>query len=268
MNTKVSVKAQALPDLKIPQYRLPMIIFMFLWPALWFSILIYGLGPLLLRADGTISTWAANLIWLLGNGAELLVALVILHREGYKLTWNGLRDRIKLRWPDRWWKWLVILGMFILLYGITVMLQPLEQTIARLLPPPDWLPDHPLKSIEGLGDAYPDVNMTGNFLFIFYRWVILGFICNMVGEELYYRGMLMPKMKSVFEKWDWVANGLGFTLKHLYYYWRLPYIWPGGLGYAFIFGPMGSLPVAILVHWIGNMEPFTLILAIRAALGW
>ena len=40
----------------------------------------------------------------------------------------------------------------------------------------------------------------------------------------------LPKMRAAFGKWDWVANGLGFSLKHIYFYWRIPYLWPAGLG--------------------------------------
>jgi membrane protease YdiL (CAAX protease family) len=90
---------------------------------------------------------------------------------------------------------------------------------------------------------------------------------NMIGEELYYRGALQPKMRGVFGRWDWVANGILFALKHVYFWWRLHFIWPGGLAFAFIFGPMGSLPLSILAHWIGNQEPFILIGILSAVLG-
>ncbi|MBN1306015.1 MAG: hypothetical protein JXA13_16380 [Anaerolineales bacterium] len=34
-------------------------------------------------------------------------------------------------------------------------------------------------------------------------------ICNTVlGEELLFRGLLLPRMQGVFGKWDWLANGL------------------------------------------------------------
>ncbi|NND03897.1 MAG: CPBP family intramembrane metalloprotease [Acidimicrobiia bacterium] len=83
-----------------------------------------------------------------------------------------------------------------------------------------------------------------------YRFIILGFILNMIGEELYYRAALLPKMRAVFGKGDWVANGIGFAAKHLYYWWRVPFLVPAGLGLAFYFGPMRSLPLAILAHWL------------------
>jgi hypothetical protein len=39
-----------------------------------------------------------------------------------------------------------------------------------------------------------------------------------------------------------------------------------GLGFAFAAGLLGSLPLAMVYHWIGNF-PFNLIILILAALG-
>jgi hypothetical protein len=265
---KNSLKNQTSPNLPVPQYSLLMILFMFTWPGLWFCFLIYIVGPHFFNADGTVPTWLFHLIWLLGNGAELVVALVILRREGCKLTWNGLRDRINLRWPNSWNKWLIILGVIVVCYFVGDWLSFTPQWVASFMPVPTWIPfNNPSQAINSLKDGYPDVNFIGNWWFVFYRWVILGFICNMVGEELYYRGMLMPKMKGVFGRWYWVANGFLFTLKHFYFYWNIVSIFPYDFGFAFIAGPIGSLPIAILSHWLSNMEPFTLFWGIKAALG-
>src|SRR3712207_8445083 len=68
----------------IPQYRLPMILFMFAWPAAWFMFLIWVLSPLLFGTPAPgefISTWLFFGIATLGNAAELIVALVVLRSE-------------------------------------------------------------------------------------------------------------------------------------------------------------------------------------------
>jgi uncharacterized protein len=31
---------------------------------------------------------------------------------------------------------------------------------------------------------------------------------TVLGEELLFRGMLLPRMRTVFGRWDWVANGV------------------------------------------------------------
>jgi membrane protease YdiL (CAAX protease family) len=32
----------------------------------------------------------------------------------------------------------------------------------------------------------------------------------------------------------------------------VPYLIPAGIAFGFIYGPMGSLPLAVLFHWLGN----------------
>jgi len=56
---------------------------------------------------------------------------------------------------------------------------------------------------------------------------------------------------QVFARYG-VANGVLFTLKHIYQRWLYPAILVGGLTFAFVAGPLGSLPLAMAFHWIGN----------------
>jgi len=240
---------------------------MFAWPIVWFVFLIYVIGPMMLRADGTVPTWAVILISMLGNGAELTAALIIFRREGYRLTLSALRERINWRWPKNWKIWAAFAGVFVLGFSFSMLLSPTAQSIAKVSSIPDWMPGHPLKEINSLQEGYPDINFEGNYLFFIIQNFVVVIIFNMFGEELYYRAALQPKMRDVFGKWDWVANGVGFALKHLYFWWRVPMLVPAGLGFAFIFGPLGSLPLSILSHWIGNMEPMMLYFGILALFG-
>ena len=43
-----------------------------------------------------------------------------------------------------------------------------------------------------------------------------------LGEEFLFHGVLLPKMKGVFGRWDWVANGVAFGLYHLHQPWGIP----------------------------------------------
>jgi CAAX protease family protein len=64
--------------------------------------------------------------------------------------------------------------------------------------------------------------------------------------------MLQPKMRGVFGKWDWVSNGLLFALKHVYQRWGYGTGVFSGLAFALLGGPVGSVPLAMLLHWVGN----------------
>jgi len=237
----------------IPQYGLPKILLMYAWPVVWFAFLIYVIGPTFVRPDGTYRLWGHNLIGILGNGAELLVALVILRREGYRLTPKALRARINARFPDKLWKWAASVGAFVVAVGLVMLAVPLEAKIATLLPPPDWMPDHPLHEVSTLQGPSADRNPVGRVLSWIYQFVVVGLIMNYLGEGLYYRAALQPKLRGVFGKGSWIAAGVGFGLKHLYFWWRVPYLVPVGLALAFLYGPMGSLPLALFFHWLGNI---------------
>jgi polyferredoxin len=92
---------------KILQYGLWMILFMFVWPALWYTFLIYIIGRQFIPEGGTTPTWLLLSITVLGSGAELLAGLVLLRREGYSLRLNSLRERIRWQWPKGWKAWLL-----------------------------------------------------------------------------------------------------------------------------------------------------------------
>jgi Type II CAAX prenyl endopeptidase Rce1-like len=53
----------------------------------------------------------------------------------------------------------------------------------------------------------------------------------MLGEELLFRGFLLPRMNGAFGRGDWVANGVLFAGYHLH----VPWVVPAGLLDTFIF---------------------------------
>lgn len=242
-------------DSAVTQYNLAKILFMFTWPALWFMLLVYIIAPLFVPVGERTPTPIFLGVGILGNGAELIVALILLHREGYKLSISALRERVRLHWPKGWKKWGLALAVFVIAYALSMLAHPLCKSLATVpgfIPPTSWPPaSDPRVEITSAADAFPDINLSGNYLF-FVFFLIYGFIFNIVGEELYYRGLLLPKMRGVFGKWDWVANGILFTLKHVYQRWLFPSILAGSLGFAFFAGPLGSLPLAMFFHWFVN----------------
>jgi membrane protease YdiL (CAAX protease family) len=59
-------------------------------------------------------------------------------------------------------------------------------------------------------------------------WGLFGLLVTMVifntvlGEELLFRGLLLPRMHGAFGERDWVANGLLFAAYHLHEPWVIP----------------------------------------------
>jgi membrane protease YdiL (CAAX protease family) len=52
-------------------------------------------------------------------------------------------------------------------------------------------------------------------------FLVSGLFNTVLGEELVFRGLLLPRMAGVCGKWDWVMNGLLFGLYHLHQPWGI-----------------------------------------------
>jgi membrane protease YdiL (CAAX protease family) len=64
-------------------------------------------------------------------------------------------------------------------------------------------------------------------------FVVQAIFNTFLGEELLFRGVLLPKMEGVFGKWDWVANGILFSLYHLHQPWGILATLPADLVFAY-----------------------------------
>ena len=163
-----------------------------------------------------------------------VVAYVVLRREVKPFSWEGLRDRLWLYMPSRPGtgvrsKWLYFwIIPFVVLGQANGVFKPfgwLNELWVEIFP---CLAPRPYAVIDNM--AGPAVG----------QWWLLGVLAvdivfnYLLGEELIFRGILLPKMNGVFGKWDWLANHLLFSAYHLHYLWTMPsrllinwiYAWP------------------------------------------
>lgn len=99
---------------------------------------------------------------------------------------------------------------------------------------------------------------SGNLFWIFLGWIPL-FVCNIVGEELLWRGYMLPRQGLVFGKWAWLVNAILWLL----YHWsiNLPtmvLILPTTLIVPWIVQRRQNTWVGILIHGIFNAMGFIL----------
>jgi membrane protease YdiL (CAAX protease family) len=71
-----------------------------------------------------------------------------------------------------------------------------------------------------LGPANPRRLGRTDFLSGAWGWfaliLLLQIFNTVLGEELLFRGLLLPRMNCAFGRWDWVANGVLFAAYHLH----------------------------------------------------
>lgn len=253
---------------EIPQLKWVGLICLFALPVGWWFFVLYVITPWLLpsitSSEGEINGYALNLIQLSCYLFEFFLAIYVLRSEGQSFTWSALRTRLNLRWGG-WKVWVLFIVVFAIAYALTLALIPFSTITAAAAPPPDWFPasQNPLKEVNSVEDALPGVVFKGNYLFLLL--FLFSGVMNIIGEDTYYRGVLIPKLHGLFGRWAWLMGGLLFTLKHLYVWWRVQEALLLGIAGAFIFGPMGSLPFAMLAHFIGNFG-FTWPLVIKLVL--
>jgi uncharacterized protein len=171
----------------------------------WLADQLGGDEPL---AQALLICLTAGLIW------QFVLVLILVRREVGELRWPRVRDALWLRAPrdprsgrvgGRVWLWVLV---FMFLFAL-------------------W------ELVPGFSGASP--RDFGEFLAMdrgeeFFRgawgWfavvVVLAVFNTVLGEELLFRGLLLPRMRGVFGRVDWVVNGVLFAVYHLHQPWSIP----------------------------------------------
>lgn len=171
------------------------------WVPAWLPV---GASPVQ-WAQALIVGMCGGLVW-----QGLLVLLLVAH-ERRNLRWPTLQDALWLHPPCSprsgrrggrlWWVCLPL-----------VLLMGLEGMIPGPLPPPERDLAVFLQSAAGAAFLHGNWPWLGVLLVL----VVFNTVC---GEELLFRGLLLPRMQAAFGRFDWLANGLLFALYHLHQPW-------------------------------------------------
>lgn len=208
--------SQSSTAVHIPQYRLPAILAIWAAAAGPMAGAAWVLAPRAASSsDGPGSFTGALLICLTAGLAwQFLLVLILVGREQHSLRWAVLRDALWLRAPRDVRSgraggrlWLVVLALAIL-FAARQLLPHLPVPIARDLGA--FLRSEP-------GQTFLD-GAWGWFALI----VLMGIFNTVLGEELLFRGFLLPRMNGAFGRADWVANGVLFAAYHVHVPWAIP----------------------------------------------
>jgi membrane protease YdiL (CAAX protease family) len=154
-----------------------------------------------------IVSLAAGLIW------QFALVLIVVRREQGTLRWPVVKAALWLTPPTSprtgkrggslWW--LVLVGG--LLLALEEMLPSIPSPVSRDL-------------ATFFGSSEGQAWMSGNWTWLVILIVL--FVFNTVlGEELLFRGLLLPRMGR-FGRADWIVNGVLFACYHLHEPWVIP----------------------------------------------
>lgn len=260
-------------------------------PALIFAFLFHWLGPDIWR-QGT-SWWGTfHFLLVLPLALMLVAALLGAAIDLRSVSWKALRQRLRLSAPDAVvWLWAAALSGFMYggnwadliavagswfalwkaktnkkwifvatLIGVFVkrnaaLLQPGLQSV-RFFDPSAFYSE--FFSHFGPHD-FMGLPLRGAWWIpVYYAFVML--VCNIGGEELWWRGYVLPRQELAFGRTAWVIHGVSWSVFHLF---MQPTLWDTvrmaitGVALSFVAQCTKSTWPGIVGHSFGNL-PFLL----------
>ena len=215
--------------------------------ALPMAALAWLVAPALARMLDGPTAWPRALLLCLTAGLvwQGVLVLVLVRRETGNLRWSTVRDALWLRRPvsprtgragGRVW-WALVPALVVV--GI-------EQLIPSLLVPADRDIGAFLRS--AVGQQF----LSGNWPW-FALIVVMAVFNTVLGEELLFRGLLLPRMRGAFGRADWLANGLLFAVYHLHMPWVIPKALLDTVALAYPSRRYRSAWLGIIVHSVQSV---------------
>jgi membrane protease YdiL (CAAX protease family) len=182
------------------------------------SLLIFGTAAgwlwvitrLAIPALSRMTGWETVLWWFIAAGLGvflplMVVAFLILRREGYRLDKSTWHTRLRFRPLSRRDLAWSLAGMAAIMALSGAILKGIELLAGAF----DHTP--PFMAFEPLGP--------GRYWLLavwFPYWVL-----NIMGEEILWRGVMLPRQERAFGKKAWVFHGIGWGLFHVAFGWQL-----------------------------------------------
>ncbi|MGH3457557.1 CPBP family intramembrane glutamic endopeptidase [Aeromicrobium sp.] len=212
----------------------------------WLEGQLGGEEPL---AQALLILLTAGLVW------QFMLVLILLRRELGSLEWLRVRDALWLRPPrdpktgrvgGRVWWWVLL---FVVLGAVWALVPAIPGPSDRDFA--DFLGSD--RGADFFSGAW------GWFAVI----VVFTVFNTVLGEELLFRGLLLPRMRAVFGRGDSVANGVLFTVYHLHVPWVIPATLVEGIFLeAYPSRRFQSAWVGIMVHSLQSVFVIAIVLVL------
>jgi membrane protease YdiL (CAAX protease family) len=156
---------------------------------------------------------------------QFALVVFLVSREAGRLRLSDLRERLWLtrpRSPDgassaRLWWWVVPVALLTAAFELLA-----RGTVNRL-----WTSLFPFvaePAAFALRTALETPEVRSQLVGAWGAWclfVVSAVFNTFLGEELLFRGLLLPRMAGAFGRGDWLANGVLFALYHLHQPWGM-----------------------------------------------
>ena len=247
--------------------RWPVLLFCFGVPTAVIAIALHVIYPWLVTEG--LTQFDALVVTTTVPMALLIVAAVgVYQAEGNPMSWRAFRERLRLN-PFRWHYLLWGMGIFL----VAGFLGSLLQGASLFLIEQGWVsvPDYAPILYDPTQDLTRSAaweQFVGGRLVGQWRLVVLYFILwifNVVGEELWWRGIILPHQETRHRGAAWLVHGGLWWTFHLFKWWDMLLILPICLALPWVAQRTKSMWPGLIAHAIANATP--LIFLILGAAG-
>jgi membrane protease YdiL (CAAX protease family) len=196
--------------------------------------------------------------------ALIVASLVAYGREASGKSWSGFLSRFRLNKMDgRAWLW--AMGLMLFMFLSASLLSFTSRWLASfpcLSPPVSWPAElRPATASAPAMDTIPTelmgVPLAGNW------WILAALLISLIiatlGEELWWRGYILPRQELAHGNRTWIIHGLLWTSFHLYAPWNLITLLPGCLALSFVAQRLKNTWPAVIAHGLANGAPVLII---------
>ena len=182
------------------------------------SLLIFGTASIVLFLEthflipflSAYSGIETIVFWLVVAGLGLflpllIVGLIMLKNEGFQLNCRTWSERLRFRKMSKIdWLWSVG-GLLMIGLSSVLIMKGLELFVGKVDSQPSFMSFEPLTP-----DRY----------WILILWLPY-WLLNIMGEEILWRGVILPRQELSFGKSAWIIHGLCWGLFHIAFGWQL-----------------------------------------------
>jgi membrane protease YdiL (CAAX protease family) len=176
---------------------------------------------------------AVGLIW------QFVLAMGLVGYEQRSLRWTRIREAMWLRSPESpktgrvgGRTWFIVIPLI----------------IAFALMQEAGLPAPVARDLGGFLQTDSGKSFLDGSWDIFGLFMVMAVFNTVLGEELLFRGVLLPRMQGAFGDRDWLANGVLFGLYHLHVPWAITNAILDGPMNAYFTKKYRSAWIGITVH--------------------
>jgi membrane protease YdiL (CAAX protease family) len=226
----------------------------FLINAALLRIALYWLAPAYQAATGQPYLIGYLICWIGAMALVFLASLAAYKLEGRSFSRAGFVSRYRLgRLNKGDWAWTLamILGSVGMLAALSFSMDWLR-SVPLFTPHPGFPPD----MVDMAKNLRPGIlfgmQLKGQW------WLVgaysIGWLLNIIGEEFWYRGWMLPRQEAAFGKYAWIINGLMFNFQHTFQPWNLLAMLPGSLLVSYAVQRRGKTWMSMLWHGLLNVN--------------